>query len=209
MSNQPPRVNIPHTTYSPSTTSRVSASVPSKSTTRTLRRSESKERQPVHMPVKVEHPAGLGSRGMKGGENGVSDGMGEASSQPRRDASLEPALASLGEDVARTRKNRTRPADANAYGGVPTLETITDDGVLSSPSRPPPPAASKGAAIGLANGATRPVNRPRRSSSIRGKPSPGAVPATVVDWEIPRKTFHSSIGKWSIPDKSPCRRLRF
>ncbi|KAL7422626.1 Diacylglycerol kinase [Cryptotrichosporon argae] len=61
---------------------------------------------------------------------------------------------------------------------------FADDDDAAGP--PPAPSASFDP--------TRPVTRKRRSSSIKRKPSPGVVPKSVVDWEIPRKTFHSSIG---------------
>lgn len=40
-----------------------------------------------------------------------------------------------------------------------------------------------------------PVLRRRRSSSVHAKPPPGVKPTKAVDWEIPRKTLHSSIGE--------------
>jgi len=87
------------------------------------------------------------------------------------------------------------PPPSTPYNGLPTLPTVPDDDVFvasgpSSPTteRPPPPAASTLAAQG------RPLTRPRRSSSIKRKPSPGVVPQKAVDWEIPRKALHSSIG---------------
>lgn len=45
------------------------------------------------------------------------------------------------------------------------------------------------------NGPNGPVIRRRRSSSVHAKPPPGVTPTKAVDWEIPRKTFHSSIGE--------------
>ncbi|WVW81135.1 hypothetical protein I302_103126 [Kwoniella bestiolae CBS 10118] len=56
---------------------------------------------------------------------------------------------------------------------------------------PPPPAPSTQTGTG-----DRPiaVTRKRRSSSVKRKPSPGVTPTKAVDWEIPRKTLHSSIG---------------
>ncbi|KAI9633659.1 uncharacterized protein MKK02DRAFT_28450 [Dioszegia hungarica] len=85
------------------------------------------------------------------------------------------------------------------YNGRPTLASISDDqdpdiAVTDSPMsekdfRPPPPAPSS--AMGTEG---RPLTRPRRSSSIKRKLSPGVRPAKAVDWEIPRKTLHSSIG---------------
>jgi diacylglycerol kinase (CTP) len=84
------------------------------------------------------------------------------------------------------------------YNGLPTLPPISDQdpdsAILDSPTsekefKPPPPAPS--AMTGTGN---KPVTRKRRSSSIKRKPSPGVRPVAAVDWEIPRKTLHSSIG---------------
>ncbi|EIW69755.1 hypothetical protein TREMEDRAFT_73615 [Tremella mesenterica DSM 1558] len=81
--------------------------------------------------------------------------------------------------------------DGSVYNGLPTLETVQDDPDIpvEGTSKPPPPAPS--AATGHGD---RPLTRKRRSSSIKRKPSPGVTPKNVVDWEIPRKTLHSSIG---------------
>ena len=111
----------------------------------------------------------------------------------------------LGEQVVR-RRNPPRASTGGAakspYNGAPTLETIPDplDGdennkdklgqVNSTPSKPPPPAPS--ALIGPDGKPLAP--RRRRSSSIKRKLSPGVVPTKAVDWEIPRKALHSSIG---------------
>lgn len=92
------------------------------------------------------------------------------------------------------RPSKTTPT----YDGLPTLATIPDPGAPESPSaassssKPPPPALSATLAK-TANGG-RPGTRMRRSSSIKRKPSPGVKPTKVVDWEIPRKALHSSIG---------------
>lgn len=97
----------------------------------------------------------------------------------------------------RSTRSPVSPTPSSPYNGLPTLPTVPDDDAISffsdagSPgpeSRPPPPAASTLTSQG------KPVTRKRRSSSIVRKPSPGAVPTKVVDWEIPRKTLHSSIG---------------
>ncbi|TXT03893.1 hypothetical protein VHUM_04316 [Vanrija humicola] len=83
--------------------------------------------------------------------------------------------------------------------GVATLPTVPDDAELKSDGEhsvfsdsAPPPARSANAIVYDANG--NPVVRRRRSSSIKTKPPPGVTPTKAVDWEIPRKTFHSSIG---------------
>lgn len=59
----------------------------------------------------------------------------------------------------------------------------------------PSSAFTNGQANGKING--QPVIRRRRSSSVHAKPPPGVTPTKAVDWEIPRKTFHSSIGECS------------
>ncbi|WVR08441.1 hypothetical protein IAU60_005496 [Kwoniella sp. DSM 27419] len=119
-----------------------------------------------------------------------------------RDGSLE-----LEDGKPRQRKNpprSARPSGINGSApGMATLPTIPDPAgydedsafapsVPSSPTseKHPPPAPSTQTGTG-----ERPVvTRKRRSSSIKRKPSPGATPTKVVDWEIPRKTLHSSIG---------------
>lgn len=71
----------------------------------------------------------------------------------------------------------------------------------SQPEHADAPAAPSSAFTnGLANGKAvngQPVVRRRRSSSVHAKPPPGVTPTKVVDWEIPRKTFHSSIGEYT------------
>ncbi|ORX41212.1 hypothetical protein BD324DRAFT_575234 [Kockovaella imperatae] len=127
--------------------------------------------------------------------------MGNGGGRTWRDGSLE-----IEDDAIRARKSHSvrsskSPVPSSpgspAYNGLPTLPTIPDpdedtgDAIPSSSSitsRPPPPAASTQTASG------RPLQRKRRSSSIKRKPSPGVTPKNVVDWEIPRKTLHSSIG---------------
>lgn len=82
--------------------------------------------------------------------------------------------------------------------GVHTLPTIVahvemDSSALSdSEAHAPPPAPS--AVFGTAAPGTE-VRRRRRTSSIHVKPPPGVKPTKAVDWEIPRKAFHSSIGE--------------
>ena len=77
-----------------------------------------------------------------------------------------------------------------AHVEMDTASIMSDDGAHS-----PPPAPS---AI-LAHSSEAPptgVRRRRRSSSIKVKPPPGVTPTKAVDWEIPRKVFHSSIGEY-------------
>jgi len=101
----------------------------------------------------------------------------------------------------RSTKSPVHSSRANSpsslYNGLPTLPTVPDDDALtfSEPGSPmsesiraPPPASSTLTSQG------KPVTRKRRSSSIVRKPSPGVTPTKAVDWEIPRKTLHSSIG---------------
>jgi diacylglycerol kinase (CTP) len=90
---------------------------------------------------------------------------------------------------------------------VATLQTIRahvemdtsaiDDSGASSP--PPAPSAllAHGPDAITDNGVPASgVRRRRRSSSIKVKPPPGVTPTKAVDWEIPRKVFHSSIGEF-------------
>lgn len=109
----------------------------------------------------------------------------------------------LGSGTTPKRQSSQQPT---TYNGLPTLPTIgdDDDAFLSSgppspsspgPGRPPPPAPSAQAASDPRYGqlAGSGVRR-RRASSIKRKLSPGVTPTKAVDWEIPRKVFHSSIG---------------
>ncbi|WVF68113.1 hypothetical protein IAT40_002876 [Kwoniella sp. CBS 6097] len=147
---------------------------------------------------------------------------GVGSSRDWKDGSVELAGDVQGDTKPRLRKNPPRSARPSVNGnstvnGLPTLPTIPDpeeneneDDSAIAPSSPiseksyahahahahayspPPPAASTSTGTG-----SRPVmtaTRKRRSSSIKRKPSPGVVPTKAVDWEIPRKTLHSSIG---------------
>jgi hypothetical protein len=112
---------------------------------------------------------------------------------------------------ARSRTTSSIPG-SGYYNGLPTLPPISDNqdldfAVTDSPMsekdfRPPPPAPSS--AMGTEG---RPMTRPRRSSSIKRKLSPGVRPAKAVDWEIPRKTLHSSIGKSVSVEQSLILRL--
>jgi len=133
--------------------------------------------------------------------------MGNGVGRTWRDGSRE--LSDDTDGVPRPR--RTRPTKSPAYDGLPTLSTIPDseDEASSSTSnsnnnaKPPPPAQSAAMAK---NTPERPVTRKRRSSSIKRKPSPGVKPTKVVDWEIPRKTLHSSIGKGILSASRLCCR---
>lgn len=137
-----------------------------------------------------------------------------------RDSSIESddAAAAAGPSSSTIRARRTQPgpgtggsgillkrqSSQQSYNGLPTLPTIGDDddtgaflsSAPSSPGRAPPPAPSAHAASDPKYGqlAGSGVRR-RRASSIKRKLSPGVTPTKVVDWEIPRKVFHSSIGE--------------
>jgi diacylglycerol kinase (CTP) len=155
--------------------------------------SESKENEPVHK--EMASPRRMNGRlpseelEMNGKASGFMDG--DQSTIRARRAAASPGSA---------KRQLTDPV----YSGLPTLPTIgDDDDVLlssgpSSPTsgRPPPPAPSARAGSdpnygSIAGSGTR----KRRSSSIKRKLSPGVTPQKAVDWEIPRKAFHSSIGK--------------
>lgn len=117
--------------------------------------------------------------------------MRNGGSRTWRDKSIE--LSDESEGPRPRRSNQ--PTKSPVYDGLPTLPTITDPDEPStsrSRSKPPPPAPS--ASMAKKDMPDRPGTRKRRSSSIKRKPSPGVTPTKVVDWEIPRKTLHSSIG---------------
>ncbi|KAK4686417.1 hypothetical protein P7C73_g3716, partial [Tremellales sp. Uapishka_1] len=116
------------------------------------------------------------------------DSVSKTLPRSRRDGSESDSSTSASTAAtARTRKQQT------THNGLPVLSTVPDDDAVFPDGHaiinPPPPARS--AATGTEQ---RPVTRPRRSSSIKRKPSPGVVPQKAVDWEIPRKSLHSSIG---------------
>jgi hypothetical protein len=144
------------------------------------------------LPSEEYETSGGTIRGYRSGSMEVEDTSNQATIRPRRGVASSPGMA------------KRQLADP-AYNGLPTLPTIGDDDdvVLSSgPSspagaaRPPPPAPSARAGSdpnygNVAGSGTR----KRRSSSIKRKLSPGVTPQKAVDWEIPRKAFHSSIGE--------------
>ena len=120
-----------------------------------------------------------------------------------------------------TTPKRQSSQQSTSYNGLPTLPTIGDDDTAflssgpPSPSSPgpgsgraPPPAPSAQAASDPRYGqlAGSGVRR-RRASSIKRKLSPGVTPTKAVDWEIPRKVFHSSIGEFGFAcqGKQRCR----
>lgn len=97
---------------------------------------------------------------------------------------------SISEDEEGVRRRHRSPrSPPNGVAVLPTIKAHEElDASALADDHAPPPAAS----TGLANGQ---VIRRRRSSSVKQKPPPGVTPQKVVDWEIPRKTFHSSIGR--------------
>jgi len=158
------------------------------------------------------------SKGLSDDVQTIAKDLGNGGGRTWRDGSVdrEDGHISQGQfDSVRSRKNSagSRPGSVRSakspvhsshadspsspYNGLPTLPTVPDDDALtfsepgspmSESSRPPPPASSTLTSQG------KPVTRKRRSSSIVRKPSPGVTPTKAVDWEIPRKTLHSSIG---------------
>ncbi|WVQ85776.1 hypothetical protein IAT38_007943 [Cryptococcus sp. DSM 104549] len=162
-----------------------------------------------NIPVDIPAMSGTSKKGGKSTavEDGTAAGSGNGiAGQTWRDGSLEQE-----DGVPRVRKNPPRSARPSGANGLATLPTIPDPEAeveadvaarsgsapgaseLAHPLHPhaaPPPAASTQTGTG-----DRPVvTRKRRSSSVKRKPSPGVTPTKAVDWEIPRKTFHSSIG---------------
>nr|ODN90137.1 hypothetical protein L203_02060 [Cryptococcus depauperatus CBS 7841] len=110
--------------------------------------------------------------------------------QVRSDASLSAEPISY----AKARKDPSRIVrPPSSSSSAPHLTTIADpDGTAVRDDSYPPPAPST--LMGKGEKPLMPAARRRRSSSVKRKLSPGAMPTKVVDWEIPRKTFHSSIG---------------
>jgi diacylglycerol kinase (CTP) len=80
-----------------------------------------------------------------------------------------------------------------AHVEMDTSAIVSDDGAHS----PPPAPSAMLAHSGPADDTLAPtgLRRRRRSSSVHVKPPPGVTPTKAVDWEIPRKAFHSSIGE--------------
>lgn len=144
---------------------------------------------------------------IKGRQNSFED-KGNGGGRTWRDGSVELP----DDDSIRQRKNSQRsgsvssggsirgstrsPQPSSPYAGLRTLDNIPDDpdAPVSPSLKPPPPAPSSQIAVDAQG---RPVARKRRSSSIKRKPSPGVTPTKAVDWEIPRKSLHSSIGESS------------
>lgn len=89
----------------------------------------------------------------------------------------------------RLRTPKSPPAGVAALPTIKAHEELTAAAVADDGTPPPAPST------GTANG---PVRRRRRSSSIKVKPPPGVTPQKAVDWEIPRKVFHSSIGAHKV-----------
>lgn len=147
----------------------------------------------------------------------LANGHGNGVPRSLRDVSAESDDTGAGpSSTIRSRRSQTgsgsgttpkRQSSQQSYNGLPTLPTIGDDdnsAFLSSgppsPSSPsgraPPPAPSAHAAMNPNYGQLGGSGvRRRRASSIKRKLSPGVTPTKAVDWEIPRKVFHSSIGE--------------
>lgn len=172
--------------------------------------SQSKENEPASTSM-----SGSGSGSMENLKSPVKLANGRApTSEGRtlRDGSIESdGGASASGSTIRAR--RAPQTQASPYNGLPTLPTIGDDDDIflssgpsspTSPGRAPPPAPSAQAAADPKYGqlAGSGVRR-RRASSIKRKLSPGVTPTKVVDWEIPRKVFHSSIGTYQLPYRIP------
>ncbi|WWD20525.1 hypothetical protein CI109_105001 [Kwoniella shandongensis] len=191
----------PTTTSAHRTTSTFNRTSPISSTTRRWS-SESKENEQPQ-PVNKGKMNGNALHGKAGFEDNVATTeRGNGGGRAWRDGSIDSESESSG---VRVRKNPPRSARPSGANGLSTLPTIPDPdadiALLEKSVSPPPPAPSTQTGTG-----DRPiVTRKRRSSSVKRKPSPGAVPTKAVDWEIPRKTFHSSIGfvvlflKWLDP----------
>lgn len=203
-----PSIAYPHTTTSTSTSTpprtRQSGRL-AKGTRHSS--SESKENEPLGkkgiankdgMSVRVNGKEELDMLNGKGNTGELADGRKEtdiasgSTIRVRRAAAMSPGAGK-------------RQLEDSAYNGLPTLPTIGDDDdvILSSgPTSPtslgraPPPAPSARASSDPNYGAIAGSGpRKRRASSIKRKLSPGVTPQKAVDWEIPRKAFHSSIGE--------------
>lgn len=125
--------------------------------------------------------------------NGHASTNGYIDGQRKREGSI----GSISEDEEGVRRRRQQPrSPPNGVGTLPTIRAHVVGSADEDPLHAPPPAPSAGAAHAVVIGPDgQPVRRRRRSSSIKQKPPPGVKPEKVVDWEIPRKTFHSSIGE--------------
>lgn len=188
------RANSPPVSTSSSSRPRVSASPPAHLSPRTTRRSS----------VDKENVGGTLYSAMEAAKNKIGNGISvnhngnahyDETTRSRRESSASE------DDVEASLRRRNVPRSPRSARsppvGVATLPTIVAQVPMDS-SRPdftahsPPPAPS----AGLAHASDVPAPRRRRSSSIKIKPPPGVVPTKAVDWEIPRKAFHSSIGEY-------------
>ncbi|GMK54889.1 hypothetical protein CspeluHIS016_0114750 [Cutaneotrichosporon spelunceum] len=108
----------------------------------------------------------------------------------------EGSVSSISEDEdGLRRRSRQARSPPTGVGTLPTIRANVEGAADEDPLHAPPPAPSAGAAHASVIGPDgQPVLRRRRSSSIKVKPPPGVTPQKAVDWEIPRKAFHSSIG---------------
>ncbi|ORY35878.1 hypothetical protein BCR39DRAFT_512779 [Naematelia encephala] len=158
-----------------------------------LRKRDNQENEPVASTKMSD----VGSGKLNGAPRSVGPerDMGNGGGRTWRDGSVdheEEGGVKIRKNVPRSTRASKSPGPTSAYNGLPTLPTIPADSETPvEPTRlPPPPAPSANAAFT----GVRPPTRKRRSSSIKRKPSPGVTPTKAVDWEIPRKTLHSSIG---------------
>lgn len=112
-----------------------------------------------------------------------------------------PSLSGYSSSESEGPRRRSRRPSRSPQTNTSTLPIIRAH-VELDPNHPehadapaaPSSAFTNGVQNGKANG--QPVIRRRRSSSVHAKPPPGVTPTKAVDWEIPRKTFHSSIGEY-------------
>jgi hypothetical protein len=151
-------------------------------------------RMSLEEPATISSNGHSGIQGEAGSESATASGSSSTSStiRARRAVAMSPGTA---------KRQLTDPT----YNGLPTLPTIGDDDdafLSSGPSSPsalgraPPPAPSARAGSDPNYGSIAGSGpRKRRASSIKRKLSPGVTPQKAVDWEIPRKAFHSSIGE--------------
>jgi diacylglycerol kinase (CTP) len=172
-------------------TTRISKRSSSRESKENIQPSQSASRINGTFPPEYTHHLGK-PRGMSEVRD-VGNGVGNGGTKSQRDGSTEQDITES-EHLVRARRTSSR-AKSPSYNGLPTFPPIpADPDAVIDDSKVPPPSSSAGTS---ASGIVRPVTRPRRSSSIKRKPSPGVTPTKVVDWEIPRKTLHSSIGALS------------
>lgn len=114
-----------------------------------------------------------------------------------------PSLSGYSSSESEAPRRRTARRPSRSPQTTTSTLPIIRAHVELDPSHPEhadaPAAPSSAFTNGQPNGKAangQPVIRRRRSSSVHAKPPPGVTPTKAVDWEIPRKTFHSSIGEY-------------